>query len=636
MKHLVMITVAFMTTLGQGVIGAATAKPLEHSPGELAWAAWLQQDSGQSDPPPPPRRITTKSLFVFPNLGSDSLPACADGYRPDSMGRCVKVVKVDETAHLEFLLQRLNSQFATETSENQEDLYDYDMDTEPPDNSGPFQFNIPIAMQVQAPKPEDSEGSGDEIILFKKEAPSVVGIPTSLPTSAPEYIPGDMDSKKEEGPISLNKNDTSMSLQNTTDSGTTILISTNGKFENLTSNTAKEKSEIDIIKEIEGVTNATKVNETELDIKQIVTKAVDAAATSILKTLLEEIRVNATASEENMDKHTDSSESSKSKEKDNVGLPLKINEPTTKNSTSGEKILRSDQLVDQIEALKSASSPNVNKTNTEVSPSKFSNPGNPEAILFEIADKKTDDEVVIGNSDYASNKDDPMPEIDFDYEKGLKLRPSNTMDIEDKIRVISRFADVTRNTDENPHVDYDEKKTPSNPEIYPNLPYPHNRYNNFNPIDSAISPSNIIRFPTDTKPVPNNHIGSQEQLLPFEKNRPYYPQKIDYPPSSYRHKTPYWLPQNWNIEQPKDDHNINYWPRMPFVPEYPYVTNVEHSRHPLHYQSIYPNPHESSGRINLRHTSVNHRRGRLNNRDRQTEHEEPILYARGRHPHYRE
>lgn len=52
------------------------------------------------------RRITPKSVFVAPAFNK-----CSDGYRADSMGRCVKVVKLNQEAQRDFLMNKFNSQF---------------------------------------------------------------------------------------------------------------------------------------------------------------------------------------------------------------------------------------------------------------------------------------------------------------------------------------------------------------------------------------------------------------------------------------------------------------------------------------------------------------------------------------------
>jgi len=83
---------------------------------ELGWQAWLLVDP---DLPRPnkeegkKRRITPKSVFIAPAFsGTAHLPDCAEGYRPDSLGRCVKLVQLNHAAQLEFLLQRLNAMYA--------------------------------------------------------------------------------------------------------------------------------------------------------------------------------------------------------------------------------------------------------------------------------------------------------------------------------------------------------------------------------------------------------------------------------------------------------------------------------------------------------------------------------------------
>ncbi|XP_047107557.1 flocculation protein FLO11-like [Schistocerca piceifrons] len=93
-----------------------------HAEQGSSWQAWLLLDSeddasadlahGQRQGGSAPRRITPKSVFIAPAFTPDQLPACAEGYRADSMGRCVKVLRVDQAAHLDFLLRRLNAKYA--------------------------------------------------------------------------------------------------------------------------------------------------------------------------------------------------------------------------------------------------------------------------------------------------------------------------------------------------------------------------------------------------------------------------------------------------------------------------------------------------------------------------------------------
>lgn len=118
------------------------SRPLNERSTELAWQAWLlvddQNQNKQHDPENfTRRRITPKSVFIAPTFSPESLPACAEGYHPDSMGRCIRIIKLDEEAHLDFLLQKLNAQFGSY------DEMEDEMQEEVP-TPGPFQLNIPL------------------------------------------------------------------------------------------------------------------------------------------------------------------------------------------------------------------------------------------------------------------------------------------------------------------------------------------------------------------------------------------------------------------------------------------------------------------------------------------------------------
>lgn len=103
------------------------------------------------------RRITPKSVFVAPAFNK-----CSDGYRADSMGRCVKVVKLNQAAQWDFLLKQLNSQYnaggmgvgfpmmpAAAAASVYQPAPMTTTTTEPPqqktDSPGPFQLNIPLS-----------------------------------------------------------------------------------------------------------------------------------------------------------------------------------------------------------------------------------------------------------------------------------------------------------------------------------------------------------------------------------------------------------------------------------------------------------------------------------------------------------
>lgn len=113
------------------------------------------------------RRITPKSVFVAPSFSK-----CSDGYRPDTMGRCVKVVKLNQTAQWDFLLKQLNSMYgggggfggpkpAAGASAYQQAAATTttaaaaETPSQKTDSPGPFQLNIPLA--VQEPSAESDE-----------------------------------------------------------------------------------------------------------------------------------------------------------------------------------------------------------------------------------------------------------------------------------------------------------------------------------------------------------------------------------------------------------------------------------------------------------------------------------------------
>ncbi|PNF29978.1 hypothetical protein B7P43_G06963 [Cryptotermes secundus] len=84
---------------------------------ELGWQSWLHGDP--STPRPhieevKKRRINRRFIYKVPTIsGTSPLPECAEGYRPDSRGQCIKVIKLNHETQLDFLLQRLNAKYAT-------------------------------------------------------------------------------------------------------------------------------------------------------------------------------------------------------------------------------------------------------------------------------------------------------------------------------------------------------------------------------------------------------------------------------------------------------------------------------------------------------------------------------------------
>ncbi|XP_012138620.1 uncharacterized protein LOC105662227 [Megachile rotundata] len=110
------------------------------SPSDIAWQAWLLLDSQNGahsslDSATFLRRITPKSVFIAPEL--PLLPPCAEGYRADAMGRCVKSVNINPQAHLSFLLERLNDRYGNRGSSSQSSF------SNPKKSSERFQLDIP-------------------------------------------------------------------------------------------------------------------------------------------------------------------------------------------------------------------------------------------------------------------------------------------------------------------------------------------------------------------------------------------------------------------------------------------------------------------------------------------------------------
>ncbi|CAG9858610.1 unnamed protein product [Phyllotreta striolata] len=132
------------------------AKPLNERSPDLTWEAWLLVDEQQNQNKQPSdgvlrRRITPKSVFIAPTFSPESLPACAEGYSSDHLGRCIKIIKLDQAAHYDFLIERLKEKFSP--ADYEDDYYD---DTEA--TPGPFQVNIPLGIQT------DDDDAAEEII----------------------------------------------------------------------------------------------------------------------------------------------------------------------------------------------------------------------------------------------------------------------------------------------------------------------------------------------------------------------------------------------------------------------------------------------------------------------------------------
>jgi hypothetical protein len=132
------------------------------TPQELGWHAWLLVDTETPRPnneEGKKRRITPKSVFIAPAFaGTSHLPDCAEGYRPDSMGRCVKLVQLNHAAQLDFLLQRLNAMYAAPVIR-----HDYvDLSTSHSSSTGPLQLSLPIDT---SPEPEEETEESVEVAI---------------------------------------------------------------------------------------------------------------------------------------------------------------------------------------------------------------------------------------------------------------------------------------------------------------------------------------------------------------------------------------------------------------------------------------------------------------------------------------
>ncbi|XP_012524508.2 uncharacterized protein LOC105829963 [Monomorium pharaonis] len=125
------------------------------------WQAWLLVDAQGAYQPGLDsatllRRITPKSVFIAPVL-----PACAEGYHADKMGRCVKSIRLNATAHKDFILERLKIMFGnTQTSKNDQKK-----------STGPLQLNIPLIPNVdrQSTKIEIDEVFSDVAVPTRNE-----------------------------------------------------------------------------------------------------------------------------------------------------------------------------------------------------------------------------------------------------------------------------------------------------------------------------------------------------------------------------------------------------------------------------------------------------------------------------------
>ncbi|KAJ8968083.1 hypothetical protein NQ314_002473, partial [Rhamnusium bicolor] len=149
---LISIAVATLTPPKQNIIENKSersetycypTRPLNERSPELTWQAWLLVDDQNQNQNKQQtnsdgvlrRRITPKSVFIAPTFSPESLPPCAEGYSSDQMGRCIKIIKLDQDAHYAFL------------DEVEEEL----------PMPGPYQVNIPLGIDNNDENDEETD-----------------------------------------------------------------------------------------------------------------------------------------------------------------------------------------------------------------------------------------------------------------------------------------------------------------------------------------------------------------------------------------------------------------------------------------------------------------------------------------------
>ncbi|KYN35571.1 hypothetical protein ALC56_10129 [Trachymyrmex septentrionalis] len=136
------------------------------------------------------RRITPKSVFIAPGV----LPACAEGYHADKMGRCVKSISINATAHKDFLLERLKLMFSGVPT----------VKSDQKKSTGPLQLNIPLQLNpaVSDIDPQPTEIEVEEAFLKNQ--------PVAAPTRNGTYFSADQEKTKLPMTLYELKNDTTL------------------------------------------------------------------------------------------------------------------------------------------------------------------------------------------------------------------------------------------------------------------------------------------------------------------------------------------------------------------------------------------------------------------------------------------
>lgn len=141
---------------------AYPSKPLDERSTELTWQAWLLVDDQNQNKQlneeggGMKKKVIPKSVFIVPTFNPEKLPPCADGYAPDSMGRCLQVFQVNPENQLKFLLSKLQSHLESshKTSSGPE-KFTIEIPASDPDNDD----TRATLILTQNPKAEEMNGN---------------------------------------------------------------------------------------------------------------------------------------------------------------------------------------------------------------------------------------------------------------------------------------------------------------------------------------------------------------------------------------------------------------------------------------------------------------------------------------------
>ncbi|XP_026472374.1 uncharacterized protein LOC113376608 [Ctenocephalides felis] len=137
---------------------------------DQAWSSLLDPIENRDEPfdQGTLRRRPQKSVFIVPHL---SPPACPNGQRLDSYGRCVHIAEINQSLQLEYLLQKLNNQYSTSGSTDDGD-YEYDEEENEEDTGKPYQVALPL----------QSHKSPEQFVTSTTSAPTSTTTQAPLPT----------------------------------------------------------------------------------------------------------------------------------------------------------------------------------------------------------------------------------------------------------------------------------------------------------------------------------------------------------------------------------------------------------------------------------------------------------------------